>query len=248
MSGTTEERAGALQVQGLSIQLGGRPVLRDVNLRLAEAETLVVLGSSGCGKSTLLKCVAGMLRPDAGTVEVSGSGTGPVSLYLDQEPLLFEHLSVFENAAFALRMRGVREAEVQRDAGELLELTGLQSELRKSVWQLSGGQKQRLAFVRALLARPRLLLMDEPFAALDAQTRARMQSIFRSLAGKFRMTTIFVTHDVRESLSVGTVFGRLLDGGFRGYVDRREFAGDPETGVREELEFWEAIRQGTGGG
>ncbi|HBC60627.1 MAG TPA: sulfate ABC transporter ATP-binding protein, partial [Planctomycetaceae bacterium] len=219
-----------------------RPILRDVNLTLAEAETLVVLGSSGCGKSTLLKCLAGLLRPAAGTVAVSGSVAGPISLYLDQEPLLFEHLNVFENAAFALRLRRTAEAEVRREVGQLLELTGLESEVRKSVWQLSGGQKQRLAFVRALLARPRLLLMDEPFASLDAQTRLNMQAIFCSLAEQHQMTTVFVTHDVREALTLGTVFGRLVGGGYRDYGCRAEFIADPETGVREELDFWDGIR------
>jgi len=213
MSGVSGAGACVLRVRGLSIQLGGRPILRDVNLTLAEAETLVVLGSSGCGKSTLLKCLAGLLRPAAGTVAVSGSVAGPISLYLDQEPLLFEHLNVFENAAFALRLRRTAEAEVRREVGQLLELTGLESEVRKSVWQLSGGQKQRLAFVRALLARPRLLLMDEPFASLDAQTRLNMQAIFRSLAEQHQMTTVFVTHDVREALTLGTVFGRLVGAG-----------------------------------
>lgn len=242
MSGVSGAGTCVLRVRGLSIQLGGRPILRDVNLTLAEAETLVVLGSSGCGKSTLLKCLAGLLRPAAGTVAVSGSVAGPISLYLDQEPLLFEHLNVFENAAFALRLRRTAEAEVRREVGQLLELTGLESEVRKSVWQLSGGQKQRLAFVRALLARPRLLLMDEPFASLDAQTRLNMQAIFRSLAEQHQMTTVFVTHDVREALTLGTVFGRLVGGGYRDYGCRAEFIADPETGVREELDFWDGIR------
>lgn len=237
-----------LTVVGLGIALGGRVVLQNVSLRLGAAETLVILGSSGCGKSTLLKCIAGLLRADRGEISVAGAEpaggsdvAGPESLYLDQEPLLFEHLNVFDNAAFALRMRRVAVKELTQQVEELLERTGLSAEAGKFPRQLSGGQKQRVAFVRALLARPRLLLMDEPFASLDAQTRLRMQAIFRSLAEQYRMTTVFVTHDVREALTLGTVFGRLVDGGYRGYGCRAEFAADPETGVREELEFWAKI-------
>ena len=242
MSGDSGAGACVLRVRGLSIQLGERPILRAVNLTLAEAETLVVLGSSGCGKSTLLNCLAGLLRPAAGTVAVSGSVAGPISLYLDQEPLLFEHLNVFANAAFALRMRRVPVRELRQRVEELLERAGLSAEAGKFPRQLSGGQKQRVAFVRALLARPRLLLMDEPFASLDAQTRLNMQAIFRSLAEQHQMTTVFVTHDVREALTLGTVFGRLVCGGYRDYGCRAEFIADPETGVREELDFWDGIR------
>ena len=235
-----------LTVNGLGIALGGRAILRNVSLRLGAGQTLVILGSSGCGKSTLLKCIAGLLRPDCGEISVAGGGTAgggyPESLYLDQEPLLFEHLNVFANAAFALRMRRVPVRELTQRVEELLERAGLSAEAGKFPRQLSGGQKQRVAFVRALLARPRLLLMDEPFASLDAQTRLKMQAIFRSLAEHHQMTTVFVTHDVREALTLGTVFGRLVCGGYRDYGCRAEFIADPETGVREELDFWDGIR------
>lgn len=235
--------ADCLKIDGLSVRLGGRQILAEVSFEVAQGETLVVLGSSGCGKSTLLKCLAGLVSVEIGSIEICGQGVGPQSLYLDQEPLLFEHLNVFENAAFALRMRRVADVEVRRKVWGLLEASGLAAEALKKPQEISGGQKQRVAFVRALLAAPRVLLMDEPFAALDAQTRARMQSLFRELAGQLQMTTVFVTHDVREALTVGTVFGRLSEGRFTAYRDRRAFVADRETGVQDELEFWRAEGQ-----
>lgn len=243
-----------LRVQGLTVQFGTATILRNVELVVRTGETLVVCGPSGCGKSTLLKAVGGMLTPSSGRVELSSGSAGASShsedsgintaLYLDQEPLLFEHLTVFENVAFALRMKRAPEAALTTRVESVLEATGLKDQGRKWPHQLSGGQKQRAAFARAVVARPRLLLLDEPFSALDAQTRQQLQTFYCQLRRISQLTAIFVTHDVREALTVGTHFARMNEGFLQIYASRQEFITDPAIGVQQELQFWKDAAAG----
>ena len=238
-----------LRVAGLTKQFGGQPVLRDIAFGLAEGEVLAVLGRSGCGKTTLLKILAGLEAPDAGTLELHGQNLLPVPpnerqmVYLYQEPLLFPHLSVFENVAFGLRIRKVPRPDADAQVRALLAELDLAEHGAKAPHQLSGGQRQRVSFGRALIIRPRLLLLDEPFGNLDAQTRADMQQLFLRVSRQHQITSLFVTHDSREALTVGTRFGYLDRGVLTSFATVGEFIQDPRTNIQAELSFWESIQQ-----
>lgn len=190
---------------------GGGPleVLSGVDLDVAEGELVCLLGKSGCGKSTLLRLVAGFLSPDSGSVEVGGeriAGPGPDRCVVFQEDALFPWLTVRENVAFGVMRtmpRRVRDAEVRR----CLEKVGLEPFGGSLPREISGGMKQRVALARVLILRPKVLLMDEPFGALDALTRGEMQGLFLSLMRDTRGTSLFVTHDVEEAV---TLADRLL--------------------------------------
>lgn len=238
-----------LSVAGLSKQFGGQPVLRDISLALAAGDVLAVLGRSGGGKTTLLKILAGLETADAGALALHGQDLGPVPpnarqmVYLYQEPLLFPHLNVFENVAFGLRIRKVPPAEITRQVNALLDELDLGAHARKAPTQLSGGQRQRVSFGRALIIRPRLLLLDEPFGNLDAQTRADMQQLFLRVSRQHQITSLFVTHDSREALTVGTRFAYLEQGQLTGFASVAEFVRDARTNIAAELAFWEKVQQ-----
>ncbi|MFN9721403.1 MAG: ABC transporter ATP-binding protein [Planctomycetota bacterium] len=238
--------ASALAVRRLSVRLGGSQILQDVSLQVAAGSTLVVLGQSGCGKTTLLKAIAGLVSVEHGEVHLDGKDITAAAIrdrsiiYLDQEPLLFEHLNVFENVAFSMRMKGGSDSDIYEAVSELLVATGLSVLALKRQHQLSGGQKQRVAFARAILARPRLLLLDEPFASLDSQTRCQMQDLFAVLRRQHQLTSIFVTHDVREALTVGQSFAAMTPE-LQLFADRETFVQSPATGVLGELAFWESV-------
>lgn len=236
--------AATLEVHDLTAGYGALTVFSGATLSVNRGATLVVLGDSGCGKSTLLKAIAGLIPVSSGRIAL---GSRPVHdlppgqrgiIYLDQEPLLFEHLSVAENIGFALRLQRVSETAIDRAVSDMLTAIDLVSHGHKRDSQLSGGQKQRVAFARAILARPRLLLLDEPFSNLDTRSRGQMQSLFKELSGQFALTSILVTHDVKEALVIGDQFARLEKCRLRHYPDRHAFAADETTGITAEIEFW----------
>jgi len=239
-------RRTGVRVVDLTVKYGRQVVLERLSLDLASGDTLVVLGASGCGKTTLLRAIAGAIDITSGSINLDDVDLTDVVpqqrgvIYLDQEPLLFEHLNVAENLAFALSLRGQSreaiDAQVDRMLVEL-ELTGLAT---KREWQLSGGQKQRVAFGRAILARPKLLLLDEPFCSLDGKTRSLMQELFVRLSHEHGLTSIFVTHDVKEALIVGQAFARMEQGTLLRYANRDAFRLDPATGIPAEIAFWQA--------
>lgn len=239
-----------LQVRDLTVHYGKTAILQKASLSVGEGETLVLLGESGCGKTTLLRAVAGLIPVTSGEVLVGGQIVHQVPLrdrgivYLDQEPLLFEHLNVAQNIGFALQSRRVPRSEIDQRIIEMLNLLDLKDHAQKYDHQLSGGQKQRVAFARAILARPRLLLLDEPFCSLDAKTRGQMQALFASLCRQFGLTSVFVTHDVKEAIIVGQQFGRLSAGQLRQFTDRQEFIDDETTGVLSEIRFWQSQNHG----
>ena len=236
-----------LEIENLRKSFGAEPVLRGVSAAVAERETLSILGRSGCGKTTLLKVVAGLERSDGGAIRLEGADVTDVRpqergvVYLYQEPLLFPHLDVTENVAFGLRLRRTSGAEVKRRTGEMIESLGLSEHARKRPDQLSGGQRQRVAFGRAIIVSPRLLLLDEPFANLDAEIRADMQALFKRLAARYRITSLFVTHNLKEALLMGDRMAHLRGGTLTTYASREAFIQDPGAGVQAEIAFWESL-------
>lgn len=240
-------RMEGLQVTGLTKCYATTPVFEDVQIELPRGRTLAVLGASGCGKTTLLRVIAGLEAADAGWVRLGGRDIGRLSpqqrqaLYLYQEALLFPHLDVLENVAFGLRLRRCPQRELRAICLELLAQLELEGLERRMPEQLSGGQRQRVAFGRALAVRPQLLLLDEPFGSLDAQTRSSMQMLFQRVAAQYGMTTVFVTHDVQEALRVGNCFAMLAQGRLNSFASRADFCADPASGVAHELAFWSQI-------
>ncbi|VVE78552.1 ABC transporter ATP-binding protein [Pandoraea sputorum] len=177
--------------------------LGDVSLELWPGEFVCLLGPSGCGKSTILNLIAGFDRPDAGVVSIDAKPVkhpGPDRGFVFQQPTLFPWLNVLDNVTFGPRMAGVSKAQYLDDAYRYLALVGLKGFEHHATWQLSGGMRQRAALARAWLPNPGILLMDEPFGALDSQTRLTMQELLTSVWAATGTTILFVTHDVDEAL------------------------------------------------
>ncbi len=203
---------GSIQVDRVSLiyRGGGRssqwPVLSDVSLDIAAGAFVCIVGPSGCGKTSLLHCMAGLLAPSSGSIRVSGGVVRGVSRargLVFQQFALFPWLSAVKNVEFALAMRGIQRHERRSVAMEYLELVGMSDAADVLPKALSGGMKQRVALARAYAAAPEVLLMDEPFGSLDAQTRRRLQvDLLRSWEREGR-TIVFVTHDVEEAVLLG---------------------------------------------
>jgi sulfate transport system ATP-binding protein len=205
-------------------QYQGNPVVNDVSLAVAEGEFFVLLGPSGSGKSTLLRAIAGLTEVDHGRVTLFGRDVTQVSArerevgFVFQNYALFRHMTVGENIEFALRVRREKPAERVRRRKELLELIGLAGMDDRLPTQLSGGQQQRVAVARALAHKPKVLLLDEPFGALDAKIREELRRTIRAVQRELRITTILVTHDQEEAFALGDRLGvmnlgRLLETG-----------------------------------
>lgn len=189
-------------------QRKAKPVtaLQDINLEVAESEFVVIVGPSGCGKSTLLNIIGGLEAATEGTVTVDGkvvTEPGADRGMVFQGYSLFPWLSVQKNVEFGMKMQKVPAKERQQKALEMIELVGLKGFERSLPGQLSGGMKQRVAIARTLAADPKVLLMDEPFGALDAQTRVVMQELLADISRKTKTTVLFITHDIDEAILLG---------------------------------------------
>lgn len=198
---------GHLDIEGVSIDLGSGAerftALADVSVTLDPGEFVCLLGPSGCGKSTLLGALAGHLTPSRGQLRLDGqpiSGPDPARGLVFQHHTLFPWLNVLDNVAYGLRMRGVARAERHARARAWLKEVGLDGFEQRYPSTLSGGMQQRVEIARVLINQPRVLLMDEPFGALDALTRLKMQELLLALWSKRRMSVVFVTHDIDEAL------------------------------------------------
>ncbi|WP_331773430.1 ABC transporter ATP-binding protein (plasmid) [Embleya sp. NBC_00888] len=205
----TGPQTGAIvEFRDLKRSFGTVRALAGLDLTVGRGELLALLGPSGCGKTTALRVVAGFEHPDEGEVLVDGEDITRVPAHrrdagmVFQSYSLFPHLSALDNIAFGLRMRGVGRAERRARAGELLDLIGLPDRADRYPHQLSGGQQQRIALARALALRPRVLLLDEPLSALDARVRSTLRDEIRRLQQELGITTLFVTHDQEEALSL----------------------------------------------
>jgi sulfate transport system ATP-binding protein len=198
----------SIEVRGLHKSFDQHPVLRDVSLEIPEGELVALLGPSGCGKTTLLRIIAGLEVPDAGEVRHEGEDVSARTArernvgVVFQHYALFRHMTVAENVAFALRVRRRPRVEVEARVAELLGLVQLQDLASRYPHQLSGGQRQRIALARALATSPRILLLDEPFGALDARVRQELRRWLRRLHDELHVTSVFVTHDQEEAFEV----------------------------------------------
>jgi len=201
-----------LEVKGLRKVYDGHgrqvEALADVSFTVDPGEFVSVVGPSGCGKTTLLRCLGGLLRPTAGQVlvegrPVAGPPDGLAIVFQEYGRSLFPWLRVAENVELPLKSKRVDRGERSRLVTEALEAVGLTEARTAWPWQLSGGMQQRVAIARALAFQPRVLLMDEPFAAVDAQTRADLEDLVRSVWRRFGVTLLFVTHDIDESVYLG---------------------------------------------
>ncbi len=197
-----------IDITNLSKSFGDFEALRDVSLEVPEGSLTALLGPSGSGKSTLLRIVAGLETPDSGSVSIDGADVSQVPAqkrgigFVFQHYAAFTHMSVRENVAFGLRIRKRPRDEINARVDELLGLVGLTKWAQQRPSQLSGGQRQRMALARALAVEPRVLLLDEPFGALDATVRAELRTWLRRLHDEQGVTTVLVTHDQEEAMEV----------------------------------------------
>ena len=205
-----EERSVKVKIDNVKMVFNARKgemtALNGVNLDIHENEFITVVGPSGCGKSTLLNIIAGLLTPSSGEVLVNGKkveGVGRERGVVFQQYALFPWLTVQKNVCFALEMRGIKGAEAEAQAMKYLQMVDLEKFADHYPNELSGGQKQRVAIARAYAAEPEILLMDEPFGALDAQTRAQLQTDLLNTWEKKKKTCFFITHDVEEAIILG---------------------------------------------
>ncbi|MFF2851241.1 ABC transporter ATP-binding protein [Streptomyces sp. NPDC058001] len=200
--------AATVEFRGLRRAFGSTVALDGFDLTARPGELLALLGPSGCGKTTALRMLAGFEHPDSGDILVDGEDVTRVPAHrrdagmVFQSYSLFPHLSALDNVAFGLRMRKIRTGERRARAAELLDLVGLADRGDQYPHQLSGGQQQRIALARALALRPRVLLLDEPLSALDAKVRLNLREEIRRLQQELGITTLFVTHDQEEALSM----------------------------------------------
>ncbi|MBZ5551156.1 MAG: ATP-binding cassette domain-containing protein [Acidobacteriia bacterium] len=241
----------AVEFRRVSLQSPrGDAVISDLSLEVRRGETLVLLGRSGSGKTTTLKLINRLLEPTTGEVRVEGATTtewDPIRLrrsigYVIQEIGLFPHYSVERNIALVPRLEGWPEERVRARVHELLKLVGLDPGqfAQRFPAELSGGQRQRVGVARALAANPPLLLMDEPFGALDPITRTELQREFAGLAAGLHKTIVFVTHDVREALLLGSRIGLFKGGRLVELITAAEFAHSP---VPEARAFMDSLGQ-----
>jgi osmoprotectant transport system ATP-binding protein len=232
--------------EGVHARRGGRVVLRDVTFTVGGGETVALVGRSGAGKSTVLKLINRMLEPELGRIRVEGRDTrewNPTLLrrhagYVLQEVGLFPHMSVARNIGLVPALEHWDGPRIAARTHELLRLVGLPPEVFAARWpdELSGGQRQRVGVARALAVDPPVLLMDEPFAALDALTRAELHREFRRIQQQVRKTIVLVTHDMREAFALADRIGVLDDGHLVALESRETLRGSSHPVVRMFLD------------
>ena len=229
---------------------GGRALVEHLRFDVMRGETLVLLGRSGSGKTTTLKLINRLLEPTTGEVRVEGKLTSEWNAielrrhigYVIQESGLFPHFTVERNVALVPRLKGWPEEQTRQRVRDLLELVGLEPELfaHRYPRELSGGQRQRVGVARALAADPTIVLMDEPFGALDPLTRAELQGEFAALTKRLNKTIVFVTHDIREAFKLASRIGLFKDGHLIELATPEQFASsdDPEAKA-----FYESMKE-----
>lgn len=229
----------SIQVKNIEKHFGGFHALNNISLDFPEGQLVALLGPSGCGKTTLLRIIAGLEQADGGQVILEGSDATKTHVrerqvgFVFQHYALFRHMTVFENVAFGLRVRPrstrPSDAEISQRVHQLLELVQLDFLSDRYPSQLSGGQRQRIALARALAVEPRVLLLDEPFGALDAKVRKELRRWLRHLHDELHITSIFVTHDQEEALEVADKIVVMNKGNIEQIGSPREVYQQPQT-------------------
>jgi ABC-type sugar transport system ATPase subunit len=197
---------------------GGAVAVDDLSLDIADGEFMILVGSSGCGKTTALRMIAGLETPSAGTIRIGDRVVNEISArdrdiaMVFQNYALYPHMTVARNLAYPLRQRRVPRAEVTKRVSEVAEMLGLEALLKRRPGQLSGGQRQRVAMGRALVREPEVFLLDEPLSNLDAKLRVQMRAALKRLHGRLGVTTVYVTHDQVEAMTLGDRIAVLSDG------------------------------------
>ncbi len=217
-----------VRLESLSKSFGFKTVIRDLSLVVQAGERFVLLGRSGCGKTTLLRLIAGFETPDHGTIHIGGEDMQPHSVenrpvgFIFQNYALFPHMNVYDNIAVGPRMRGLSESSLAERIDKLLRITHLEGMKDAMPARLSGGEAQRVAIVRAIVNRPKILLLDEPLSALDASLRTRLREELKEIQETLGITFLYVTHDQEEAMNLASRIGILEKG-------RLLQVGDPET-------------------
>lgn len=197
-----------LELKNISVTLSHKKILKSIDLKVENGEFISLLGASGCGKSTLLKTIAGIINQSEGSIMLGGELLDSIpthkrgTVIVFQDFRLFPHMSVAENISFPLRMKGIDKVECRKNASELLQKVKLEGFEDRNVDEISGGQIQRVALARAFAAKPTVLLLDEPFSSLDFNLRKDMRELVLGLQREYRITTILVTHDHEEALTM----------------------------------------------
>jgi spermidine/putrescine ABC transporter ATP-binding subunit len=234
-TGNPTSRTALLSIRSVAKNFGRNAVLRDISLEVAEGEFLTILGESGSGKTTLLRIIAGFETASAGEVWMGEERLDVLPPYrrrvntVFQHYALFPHLTVEENVAYGLRVAKRPEAEITSRVGEALEKVKMSAHAKAKPAKISGGQQQRIALARALVNRPRLLLLDEPLSALDANLRRQMQVELKSLQREVGISFIFVTHDQEEAMVMSDRIALLRSGELEQVATPREIYGRPAT-------------------
>ncbi|HCD5784952.1 taurine transporter ATP-binding subunit [Klebsiella aerogenes] len=235
-----------LQISHLSADYGGKPALADINLTLDSGELLVVLGPSGCGKTTLLNLIAGFVPYQHGSITLEGrriDGPGADRGVVFQNEGLLPWRNVLDNVALGLQLAGDEKTRRREIAAQMLKKVGLQGAEKRFIWQLSGGQRQRVGIARALAADPQLLLLDEPFGALDAFTREQMQTLLLRLWHETGKQVLLITHDIEEAVFMASELVLLSPGPGRVQerlpleFGRRFVAGESCRSIKSDPQF-----------
>lgn len=235
----------AIEYEHISKQYGNQEIIHDLNLTVPAGEFVTIIGSSGCGKTTILKMVNGLVIPSSGRVLVEGEdikGKDLITLrrnigYAIQGSVLFPHMTVEQNIAYVPNLLNKQNKQKTRDAvSKWMAITRLEETLRSRYPdELSGGQRQRVGIARALAASPEILLMDEPFGAVDEITRDQLQSEIKRIYEQTGITVLFVTHDIGEALKLGTRVLVLADGGIDQYASPDQIIAQPATDFIRQL-------------
>ena len=217
----TNQKPVLLQIRHLSKSYGDTQILQNINLDIYDGEFLTLLGPSGCGKTTVLRLIGGFELPNAGSLQLEGVDIAglpaekrPINTVF-QQYALFPHMNVYDNIAYGLKLKGVPKTEIDQRVREALAMVQLDHTINRRPQDLSGGQQQRIAIARAVVNRPKMLLLDEPLSALDAKLREQMQSELKRLQRELGITFVFVTHDQQEALSMSDRIAVMKNGVFQ---------------------------------
>jgi putative spermidine/putrescine transport system ATP-binding protein len=228
-------RPAGLLIDHVSKDLGGRTIVADMQLEVHAGELTCLLGPSGCGKTTTLRMIGGFLQPDAGSILIDGADVSrlaperrPTAMVF-QNYALWPHMTVFKNVSFGLRLRKLPKQEIRERVESVLELVGLTHHIDSYPARISGGEQQRVALARALVLEPKVLLLDEPLSNLDAKLRVRVREDIREIQQRIGITTVFVTHDQDEALSISDRIAVMSGGQVEQYADPRTLYRKPAT-------------------